>query len=149
MSDEKELNRVMMTVTVIWIVMLASLAAYLVVGLLAAPQVTAVMSGESIAVLRKALYAIGLVTLLAVGYVRRLIWTGGSRPGGMEPALSPALPQKYAAAVIASLAMCESVGIYGLVLYLLGKSATDLFLLLGISAVAMIHYRPKKEELAG
>ena len=34
-----------------------------------------------------------------------------------------------------------------LVLFILGKHAVDLYLLLGISAAAMIFYRPKKEEL--
>jgi hypothetical protein len=33
--------------------------------------------------------------------------------------------------VIASLAMSESIGIYGLVLFLLGKNSTDLYLLVG------------------
>jgi hypothetical protein len=55
--------------------------------------------------------------------------------------------QKYTSAVIASLVMCEGVGIYGLILFLLGKDATDLYLLLGISAAAMVYYRPKREEL--
>ena len=54
---------------------------------------------------------------------------------------------KYSIAVIASLAMSESIGIYGLVLFLLGKNAMDLYLLVGISAAAMFYYRPKKDEL--
>jgi hypothetical protein len=49
--------------------------------------------------------------------------------------------------VIISLALCESVGIYGLVLFFLGKNTMDLYLLLGVSAAAMIYYRPRKDEL--
>jgi hypothetical protein len=53
------------------------------------------------------------------------------------------------AAVIVSLAMGESVAVIGLVLYLLGGNRTGLFLLLGISAAAMVHHRPRAEERAG
>jgi hypothetical protein len=39
--------------------------------------------------------------------------------------------------MIVSLAMTESVGIYGLVLFFLGKNTMDLYLLIAVSAVAM------------
>jgi hypothetical protein len=136
MIDEREKNAGMTTLRIIWIAMLASLAAYLLAGLLAAPRIRATMGVGSLSLLRPALYAVGLLTLLAAGHVRRLIQGAAAE-----------MP-RYTSAVVASLAMCESVGIYGLILYLLGKSATDLFLLIGISAAAMVYYRPKEEDLS-
>ncbi len=149
MTDEKEVERGMVTLRIIWMAMLAALAVYIIVGLVAAPGVPSSLSDESLRMLRTALAAVGLVTLLAVGYVRRLIWGGRSRPGGADQASRPPALQRYTAAVIVSLGLCESVGIYGLVLFLLGKNPADLFLFIGISAVAMYYYRPKREDLAG
>jgi hypothetical protein len=55
--------------------------------------------------------------------------------------------QRYTAAVIVSLAISESIGIYGLVLYLLGEELSTLYTFIGISAMAMIFYRPKENEV--
>jgi hypothetical protein len=90
---------------------------------------------------------VGLATLFAVGFVRRLVWKGIRRPDGQPPPPAAAAMPGYTAAVVASLAMCESIGIYGLILFLLGRSTTDLFLLLAVSAAAMVFHRPKREEL--
>jgi len=148
MTVERETERGMTVLKIIWIAMLASLAAYLVIGHLAAPNVPLSVNAKTFASLRMALYAIGLVTLIAAGYVRRLMLGGINRFDGSTPAPRSAAIQKYTSAVIISLALCESVGIYGLVLFLLGKHTLDLYLLLGISAAAMIYYRPNKEEMS-
>jgi len=49
--------------------------------------------------------------------------------------------------MVISLALSESIGIYGLVLFLLGKNTMDLYLFILVSAGAMIMYRPRKDEL--
>jgi hypothetical protein len=49
--------------------------------------------------------------------------------------------------MVASLALSESIGVYGLVLFFLGESFRTLYIFIGISALAMLLYRPKREEL--
>jgi len=49
--------------------------------------------------------------------------------------------------MIVSLALSESIGIYGLVLFLLGDSFQTLYIFISISALAMFFYRPKREDL--
>lgn len=142
MTTEQDSERVLAAAKIIWLALLGSLALYLVVGRLAAPRFASPMSGETYAVLRTALIALGIVTLIAAKYLRRLILGAGQDRRAT-------VPQRYASAVIASLAMSESVGIYGLVLYLLGKNEMDLYLLVGISAAAMFYFRPRPEELRG
>ena len=51
------------------------------------------------------------------------------------------------AAMIVSLALSESIGVYGLVLFLIGDSFQTLYIFIGISVVAMFFYRPKREDL--
>jgi len=58
-----------------------------------------------------------------------------------------ALLAKYTTVHIVSLALSESIGIYGLVLFFLGDGFGTLSTFLGISALAIYFHRPKKEEL--
>ena len=57
--------------------------------------------------------------------------------------------QKYFVASIVSWALSESIGIYGLILSLVGKNTTDLYILIFIAAIALFLYRPKKEDVIG
>ncbi len=54
---------------------------------------------------------------------------------------------RYATAMVVSLALSESIGIYGFVLFLLGDNFRTLHIFVGISALAKFFYRPKREEL--
>ena len=54
---------------------------------------------------------------------------------------------KYTTAIIISLALCESVGIYGLILFFLGGSFQTMYTFMIISAAGMFYYRPKREEI--
>ena len=49
--------------------------------------------------------------------------------------------------MIVSLAMTESIGTYGLVLFILGKNQLDLYLFVLVSASTMLVYRPKRDEI--
>jgi hypothetical protein len=139
MIAEKDMDRVMAILKIIWMALLGSLAVYLIVGRLVAPVLMPQLGGEAFRMLRTALYALG--------FVRRLILAPRGPSAGPTQARQYSGLQKYSSAVIASLAMSESIGIYGLVLFLLGKNTMDLFLLVGISAAAMFYFRPRKDEL--
>jgi hypothetical protein len=76
--------------------------------------------------------------------------SGGSEPmSSRPPSLSnqPLFLGEYTTAMIVSLALSESIGIYGLVLFLLGDSFQTLYIFISISALAMFFYRPKREDL--
>ncbi len=148
MIAEQDIDRVLAVLKIIWLALLGSLALYLVVGRLVAPEFAlAGERGDLPPYSAPRLIVLGFVTLVAAKYVRRLDpgrWRPRPRPRTQRQA---SLPQRYASAVIASLAMSESVGVYGLLLFLLGKDEMDLYLLVGISAVAMYYFRPRREEL--
>ena len=103
--------------------------------------------------IRNVLYGVAILTLVGTRFLRKFMLAG--RPGSSGPmSLEPASPSnqspligKYAAAMMVSLLLSESIGIYGLVLFLLGESFRTLYIFLGISALAIFLYRPKKEEL--
>lgn len=141
------INKGWRSIHIIWIAMLIALFVYLVVGLSLKDIFQSSIQESSLKILRYILYAISFVTFFSIKYVRRLILK--SKNIGLSQVIgvnSPAVV-RYITATIVSLAMAESISIYGLVLFLLGKNTTDLYLLIFISAVAMIYYRPFKEQM--
>jgi hypothetical protein len=147
MIPEQELNKGLLTMKIIWFGMLTALAMYLFIGLQIATGLKSPMNKDTFAILRVVLYAVAFVTLIATRYVRRLVLYGKSKY--WQPAQTPRHPalQRYVSAMVISLALSESIGIYGLVLFLLGKNTVDLYLFILVSAGAMVMYRPRKDEL--
>ena len=147
MITEQELNRRLMTLRIIWFALLMSLAVYLFVGFRVGTNLQSLVNEDTSGILRTVLYAAAFAILIATRYIRKLIMSGKSQVSQPAQALEHLTLQKYSAATIVALAMSESIGIYGLILFFLGKNSTDLYLLILISAAAMVIYRPKKDEM--
>jgi F0F1-type ATP synthase membrane subunit c/vacuolar-type H+-ATPase subunit K len=147
MITDEELGKGLLTLKVIWFAMLVSLAIYLFVGLQVATNLQVSLNKDTFAVLKWVFYALAFVTLIITRYIRRLILSarGQNRPATQR--YQHPVIQKYATAMIIAWALSESIGIYGLVLFFLGKNTTDLYLLILISAAAMLMYPPSKDEI--
>ncbi|MDY7033478.1 MAG: hypothetical protein SVY10_16420 [Thermodesulfobacteriota bacterium] len=149
-KDEMEsINNGWSVILILWLAMFISLAVYVFVGHMVGEKVTIFLGGDSsLGILRGILYGISIATLFLTKYMRNLLLKSekGSFQTRNQINQHPAVA-KYITAVVVSLAMSESIGIYGLVLFFLGKNTMDLYSLILLSAVAMFYYRPKKEEL--
>ncbi len=103
--------------------------------------------------MRKILYGVAIFTIFLTHILRKFMLTersDGSGPISLKSSLlsnRPSFLTKYTTAMIVSLVLSESIGIYGFVLFLLGDSFRTLYVFMGISALAMSFYRPKREEL--
>ena len=64
-----------------------------------------------------------------------------------SPSDQSAVAGKYVTAMLVSLALSESIGIYGFILFMLGGDLRTVFIFNAIAAMAMFIYRPKREEL--
>jgi uncharacterized membrane protein len=147
MITDEEIGKGLLTLKTIWFAMLASLVFYLFVGLQVATNLKVSLDEDTFAVLKWVLYVLAFVTLIITKYVRKLILSAKGQyrlatRGYRHPVL-----QKYATAMIVAWALSESIGIYGLVLFLMGKNTTDLYLLILISAAALFLYRPRRDEV--
>ncbi len=147
MMTDQELDKRLMTLRIIWFAMLMSLGIYLFVGIQVGTNVHSSINEDTLDILRTVLYAMAFAILIATRYLRKLILSGKSQVSQPAQILKYAALQKYSAATIVALAMSESIGIYGLILFFLGKNSTDLYLLILISAAAMVMYRPRKDEM--
>ncbi len=154
-AGDKEMLRSAMKVNwVIWGAMLLSLGVYIFVAhLLKAELKTAAWKDLSLATLRTILFVIAFMEYPLIHYLRKKM-VSGSEAGRRFRTASQTLPSRghpaniqYTSALVVSLALAESMAIYGLVLFLLAKDMRSMYVLTAFSAVAMIIYRPKMEEL--
>jgi len=128
----------------VWVAFLGTLIIYFAVAFVLRDKVRLFTGNFSF--LRGALYIISAVSLFLARFVRKVIMAKNLGKSRADGALHPAIAV-YTTAVAVSLAMAESVGIYGLILRLFGGSVLDLYSLMFLSAAAMVYYRPQKGEL--
>ena len=150
LADEKGFR----VLWIIWAAMLGSLFIYVFICHQWGDQLRPTMSPNfPLDLMRKILYGIALFTLLLTHFVRKLILVRRARETQPVSSLAPGttnqptLLAKYSIAMIVSLALSESIGIYGFMLFLLGDSFQTLHIFIGLSVIAMFYYRPKREEL--
>ena len=150
-QEREAIEKGFLPVLIIWGAMLASLLIYVLICHLAGEQIRKVPGPEfPIALIRNILTGLAGATLLLAYYMRRVmlrVRPGGSVPDPPVHTGQPTALAKYTMAVIISLALCESIGVYGIVLFFLGADFQILYIFIGASAAAMYFFRPKKGEL--
>jgi F0F1-type ATP synthase membrane subunit c/vacuolar-type H+-ATPase subunit K len=153
-SQKGTVDNKLFVMWIIWGAIAGSLVIYIVICNLIGGQIRRPIGpGFPLVLLRNILYGIGIVALIATHFIRNFILR--KPPDGPE-LVSTSQPSphdlakiysKYTTAMIISLAFCESVGIYGLVLFFLGDSFQAMYTFMIISAAGMFYYRPKREEI--
>jgi len=149
-ANEKQL----LILWIIWASMLGSLFIYVFICHLCGDQIRRAASPNfPLDLIRSILYGLAIFTIFLTHILRKFMLTArseGSGPMSLKSSLlsnQPSFLAKYTTAVIVSLVLSESIGIYGVVLFLLGDDFRTLYIFIGISALAMFFYRPKREEL--
>lgn len=147
-NQEKDaVSKVWKTVQIIWVAMLLSVGIYLFVGIHLTKIVQVEVDEGVFRMLRNSLYTLSVIEIIAIKFIRKsAVRSGLTAKHGGQKAVSPALA-RYTTGMIITLAIAESVAVYGLVLVLLGKNTVDLFILTVVAALAMLYYRPRREEL--
>ncbi len=150
--NTKSAGTAFMKLWIIWAAIAGSLIIYVAIPLLLGDSLPQSMeSGIPLGTMRTVLLGVGAVTLIGAFFVRKRVLKGEG-PYSMDakaqvPLNASDFMKKYTVAMIVSLALSESVGIYGLVLFLLGDNFTTLCVFIAISAVGMFLFRPKIEDL--
>lgn len=127
-----------------WIVfaaLLFSLAVYAFIGYNIGAPLRADATAAQPVLLRSTFYAVTIITFPLIKLIRHI----SLRLNQTMPTATPA-KARYLVSVIISLALCESIGIYGLVLALLGDSLNSLWIFTFLAVLAMLLYRPKFDE---
>jgi flagellar biosynthesis protein FliQ len=147
MITDKELGRGMLVLNIIWCTMLVSLVIYLFVGLQVASNVHTSVNEDSYTVFKSVLYVLTCLILIATWYLRKFFLSRKIQPVQAAQVLDHPALQRYFVASIIAWALSEGIGIFGFILFLLGRNTTDLYILILIAAIAMFLYRPRKEDI--
>lgn len=137
----------------IWVFMLASLGIYVLVCHLAAEDLRQDMGSDfPLDKLKGMLLVISIAEFVMTRYLRNaMLRAGVPQPGltsaGVYPDAAFIALRKYTSATVVSMAISESIGIFGLILFMLGEDFRTLYLFILISAISMLYYRPRLAEL--
>jgi len=153
-NQEKAIEKGLLTLWIIWAAIMGSLLIYVFICHQFGDEIRGNMSQNfPIPLVRNILYGIAFITLFLTHFFKRFLLAGTSS-GTLSKSLKsgphsnqPPFLAKYTTALIVSLALSESIGIYGLVLFLLGDGFQTLYMFIGISALAIYVHRPKREEI--
>ena len=147
MMNGKELDRGMLVLKIIWSAMLASLAIYLFVGLQVTKNLQISTNEDTYTVFKSVLYILTCLILIATWYIRKFLLSRKGQFIQATQAPEHYTLQRYFVATIISWALSEGIGIFGFILFFLGRDTTDLYILILIAALAMFLYRPRKEDI--
>ena len=109
--------------------------------------------GINLSLMRNILMVIGIFEIVIIHLLRKFMLPKNPEGSTVRVEDSPSIPgtagviAKYTTTTVITLALAESIGIYGLVLFFLGDGFQTLYLFMAVSAVVMFYYRPKKHEL--
>ena len=149
-ANEKRL----LTLWIIWAGIFVSLFIYVLIGhLWGGGTQRDTMPNFPLDLMRNVLYGVAIFTLVLTHFLRKFMLaerSGGSGPASLRhqsDSAQSSLISKYAASMVVSLALSESIGLYGFVLFLMGDNIRTLYIFVGIAAIALFFYRPKREEI--
>ena len=149
-KEKKQLLGGYKIILVIWWAIFGSLFIYFIVCHAIGDQLQNVgNTNVPVDMIKYALWGVSIVTLVSAHYIRKFLLSTGSTGFSSSQTASLQHPAagKYTVVIIITLALLESIGIYGVVLFLIAKDTASLYQLLIVSGIAMIYYRPRKEEL--
>ena len=153
-SERKANENRLLTLWIIWAAIFGSLFIYAIICHQWGVKIRNTIGPNfPLDLMRNVLYGVAISTLILTHFLRKFLLAGrssGSESMSLNPPTSSAQSSptgKYAVTMVVSLALSESIGVYGMVLFFVGESFRTLYIFLGISALAMFLYRPKREEL--
>jgi F0F1-type ATP synthase membrane subunit c/vacuolar-type H+-ATPase subunit K len=147
MISDQELNKALLPMRFFWLFLFLTPIFYLLVGLYLEPTLKRSFDKKTLETVKMALYVISFITLVGTGYVRNHILSRQENLESQNRSFNNSILQRYFVSMIIALALSESIGIYGLILFYIGKDHTDLYLLTFISAAIMLFYFPRKAHL--
>jgi hypothetical protein len=148
-SETEQLNKAWTVIHLVWAFLVGSLGISLLACTFMANQLEPLSSSLPIETLRVIFFGIAMVTVVAASSFRKTLLkiSESSLYVTARRHQQPPAAAKYLNATVVAMALLESIGIYGVVFFVLSKDVLALYLFILISATAMYYYRPRKEEL--
>jgi F0F1-type ATP synthase membrane subunit c/vacuolar-type H+-ATPase subunit K len=130
--------------TVAWLIMatfVISQLIYIVICHAFGTEIQQGMAQEQRILIRTIFYVLAIATFPLTTLIRHiLVRLNQTMPGNKSA------QQRYLTTVIVSLAMIESVGIYGFIMFILGDDFNTLYIFSGLAILGFFLQRPKQDE---
>ena len=144
-GEKWEIDRQWLTIRIIWGSLLAALAVYLIIANViggGAPYGIEPQPGDPAWLVHIQRYVLGVMSLglLVLAYVMR---RAAVNPNSQVNRLMGS----YLSSTIVASSLCESIGIFGLVVFLMEGEFLWLYVFVGTAAAALILLRPRKQDL--
>jgi len=136
--SEQQLQTDLVTAGMIRAASLMSLMALLLICHIYADKIQIGMDEQQRIFIRTVLYVVVLLTFPTMKFIRHVMLRLQKNE---KPPKS-----RYLLAITISMAISESIGIYGFIMYILGDSYNTLYIFIMLSALAMFLHRPDKQE---
>lgn len=153
-DEDNSLKKGMLKIWIIWGAMFTSLCIYIAICHLLEPTWIAVATPDfPVDTLKNLLYAAAFIILLLSNYIRKYIMKSHSsaRLTSSDHITSmttmPPVLIRYQIAVLISLALSESIAIFGIIIFLLTKDMNTFYIFIAISAAAMLYHVPKQADI--
>ncbi len=153
-QEDKDIKKGMRIIWIIWFAILYSLYLYVKICHLQQSELPYLSEANlPLEPIKYVLYGLSVIVLFITYYIRKSMLSKQSskseekiiqRAAKMN---KPASGVKYTGAVVVSIALSELIGIFGFVFCFISGDFKTLYYLVGISALAMIYFCPKKKEL--
>lgn len=151
-NDKEIIDKGFRSLSLIWIVMICSLGFYILIVILMQTRVEFQRSDLNHELYRNIFFFVAAVQFMISFVLRRVMIRVRIGSGGMEaqPSGTPLKPAqamaKYKSTIIITCALSEGIIVYGFILLFLFKDIQNFYIFIGITALALIIHRPRREE---
>lgn len=136
--SEQQLQTDLLSAGIIRAVSLMSLMALLVICHIYVDEIQIGLDESQRITIRTVLYVVAILTFPVMKFVRHVMLRLHRNEKSPK--------SRYFLAILISMIISESIGIYGFIMYVLGDSYNTLYIFIMLSALAMFLHRPDKEE---
>lgn len=153
-QNKEDLKKGMRTIWTIWVCLFLSLYAYIRACYAIQEDIPFLSdSNLPLVAIRNGFFLLSIVLLITTHYIRKNMLGKQSEKSEekiirhAEKMDKPVSVVKYIGVIIVSLALSEFIGILGFSYFLVSGDFETLYILMLISAVSMVYFRPKMKEL--
>jgi hypothetical protein len=149
MGNRIEREQLLSDLVLPWVIvgmMSVMLAAYIVICHTLGEQLRQPLPEEQRVLVRTVFYAVAIVTFPLTNLIRHIQLRLNQTMPCSQAAHTNAAKRRYLVTVIVSMALVDVVGIFGLIMFVLGDDFNTLYIFTGLSALGLFLYRPKADE---
>lgn len=122
------------------------LAAYIVICHTLGEQLRQPLPDAQRVLIRTIFYAVAIATFPLTNLIRHIQLRLNQTMPCSQAARGNAAKSRYLVTVIVSMSLVEVIGIFGLIMFVLGDDFNTLHIFAGLSALGLFLYRPKADE---